>query len=139
MRLARRALAAVFVTVAALPLAAFAQEQSRVSFEAGNDNATINGTVIGDEYIDYLLGAQAGQSMSVSLIPEEATGMANVYFNILPPGSAGEAIYNGSILGPDATGITLPADGDYTIRVYQLGDDADDGRTTAFRISVSIM
>ena len=57
----------------------------------------------------------------------------------MPPGSAGEAIYNGSMDGLDVTGIVLPADGDYTIRVYQMGNDEDTGKTTAFTISVAIM
>lgn len=118
---------------------AMAQQQSRVQFEAGNDNAAINGTIIGDEYIDYLLGAKKGQKMAVSMIPGDSNGNGTVYFNIMPPGSTGEAIYNGSIDGLDATGIVLPADGDYTIRVYQMGDDADSGKTTAFMISVAIM
>jgi hypothetical protein len=116
-----------------------AQDQSRVQFEAGNDNAAINGTIVGDAYIDYLLGAKQGQTMSVSLIPGQSNGNGTVYFNILPPGSTGEAIYNGSIDGLDATGIVLPASGDYVIRVYQMGNDADTGKTTAFTISVGIM
>jgi hypothetical protein len=116
-----------------------AQDQARVEFEKGNDNAAINGTIIGDEYIDYLLGAKKGQTMAVSLIPGESNGIGSVYFNVMPPGSTGEAIYNGSIDGLDATGIVLPKDGDYTIRVYQMGDDADSGKTTAFMISVGIM
>jgi hypothetical protein len=74
-----------------------------------------------------------------ALIPGESNGLGSVYFNILPPGSTGEAIYNGATDGLDATGIVLPKDGDYTIRVYQLGDDADSGKTTAFMISVGIM
>jgi hypothetical protein len=116
-----------------------AQDQSRVAFETGNDNAAINGTIVGNEYIDYLLGAKKGQKMAVSLIPGASNGSGTVYFNILPPGSTGEAIYNGSIDGLDATGIVLPKDGDYVIRVYQMGDDADSGKTTAFMISVGIM
>jgi hypothetical protein len=80
--------------------------------------------ITGDEYIDYLLGARAGQEMAVSLIPGESNGDANIYFNILPPGSTGEAIYIGSIDGLDVTGVALPETGDYTIRVYQLGNDA---------------
>lgn len=131
-------LAALF---AMLPLAqpVLAQDQSRVGFERGNDNAAINGTVVGDGYIDYLLGAKKGQTMAVSLMPGESNGNGSVYFNILPPGSTGEAIYNGSIDGLDATGIVLPKDGDYVIRVYQMGNDADSGKTTAFMISVGIM
>jgi hypothetical protein len=130
---------AAVVALAPLVPPVLAQDQSRVSFEAGNDNAAINGTITGDAYIDYLLGAKAGQTMAVSLIPGETNGTGSVYFNILPPGSTGEAIYNGSIDGPDATGIALPADGDYVIRIYQMGDDADSGKTTAFTISVGIM
>lgn len=131
----------VAALLALSPLAhpAVAQDQARVEFEKGNDNAAINGTIVGDAYIDYLLGAKKGQTMSVSLIPGESNGNGTIYFNIMPPGSTGEAIYNGSIDGLDATGIVLPSDGDYTIRVYQMGDDADSGKTTAFMISVGIM
>jgi hypothetical protein len=129
---------AALVAFAPLAQPVLSQDQARVEFEAGNDNAAINGTIVGDGYIDYLLGAQAGQTMAVSLIPGETNGIGSVYFNILPPGSTGEAIYNGSINGLDATGIVLPADGDYVIRVYQMGDDADSGKTTAFMISVGI-
>jgi hypothetical protein len=95
---------------------------------------------VGDAYFDYLLKARAGQTMGVSLTPGESNGGANVYFNIMPPGSTGEAIYIGST-DDDlvATGIVLPADGDYTIRVYQMGNVADTGVTTAFTISVGIM
>lgn len=115
-----------------------AQDSSRLRFEAGNDNAAINGTITGDDYVDYLLGASAGQTMSVSLTLGASNGNGTVYFNIMPPGSTGEAIYNGSINGPDATGVKLPSKGDYTIRVYQMGDDADSGKTTAFTLSVGI-
>ena len=77
--------------------------------------------------------------MAVSLVPGESNGNGTVYFNIMPPGSTGEAIYNGSLDGLDATGIALPTDGDYSIRVYQMGNDADTGATTAFMISVGVM
>jgi hypothetical protein len=132
----------LYVAAAALCLGAtvpaFPQSQSRVQFERGNDNAAIYGTIVGNEYIDYLLGARAGQTMAVSLIPGQSNGDGNVYFNILPPGSAGEAIYNGSIDGLDVTGLVLPSNGDYVIRVYQMGNDADTGKTTALTISVGI-
>jgi hypothetical protein len=130
-------LAALLATTLPVPFAA-AQDQSRVEFEQGNDNAAIYGTIIGDAYIDYLLGAKAKQTMAVSLIPGESNGDGTIYFNILPPGSTGEAIYNGSIDGLDATGIVLPESGDYVIRVYHMGNDADTGKTTAFTLSVGI-
>ncbi len=111
-----------------------AQERETVRFEAGNDNAAVEASVTGDGYRDYVLGASAGQTMGVSLVTD-----GSAYFNILPPGSAGEAIYNSSVDGNDATGIALPASGDYTVRVYLMGADEDEGRTVPFTLSMSIM
>ena len=48
------------------------------------------------------------------------------------------AIYNSSINGNDATGIKLPKSGDYTIRVYLMGADADGGTTVPFTLSMGI-
>lgn len=130
----------LLAAVLALPLAAAATAQmtAKVQFETGSDNAAVSGTITGQEYADYVLGARSGQTMSVSLIVEDSNGGGNAYFNILPPGSSGEAIFNGSVEGLDGS-VTLPADGDYTIRVYQMGDDADSGKTTGFTLSVTIM
>ena len=101
--------------------AALAQGPERVNFASGNDNTAVEASVTGNDVRDFL-GAAAWQTMSVSLSTE-----GNAYFNIRTPGSQGEAIFNGSIDGPDAT-FELPADGDYTIRVYLMGGDADGGR-----------
>lgn len=88
----------------------------------------------GSNYHDYILGAKAGQRMGVSLITK-----GSAFFNILPPGSSDVAIYNSSINGNDATGIVLPADGDYTIRVYLMGDAKDTGKTVSYMVSTLIM
>jgi hypothetical protein len=116
---------------------ALAQLKSNVQFEPGNYGTMVNGTVTGQEYIDYMLGAQGGQEMFVELTVTDSNGNGTVYFNILPPGSSGEAIYVGSMDG-NSTTVTLPSDGDYTIRVYQMGNDADTGKTSGFRIDLSI-
>lgn len=113
--------------------AALAQSSDRVNFAAGNDNAAVEASVTGHGYRDYVLGAAAGQTMGVSLITD-----GTAYFNILPPGGDGVALYIGSIDGRDAS-VELPSDGDYTIRVYLMGDDRDSGRTVPFTLSMSIM
>ena len=113
--------------------AAYAQSSERVRFATGNDNAAVEASVKGQGYLDYVLGASAGQTMAVSLSTD-----GTAYFNILPPGSEGEAIFIGSTLGRDAS-VTLPSDGDYTIRVYLMGDDADSGRTVPFILTMTIM
>ncbi|MCT8159636.1 hypothetical protein [Pseudoruegeria sp. SHC-113] len=118
-------------------LPATAQTTIPVQFERGTDSATLSGSIIGDEYTDYVLGARAGQQMNVGLSVEGTNGSGTVYFNILPPGSDGYAIYNGSIDGNDAF-IELPENGDYTIRVYHMGNDRDTGKTSGFRLGVGI-
>lgn len=114
---------------------ALAQARTTVKFDRGNDNTAVQGKVTGDGYHDYILGAKAGQNMGVSLISDSSS----VYFNILPPGSGGEAIYNSSVNGNDATGVRLPKSGNYTVRVYLMGAAADGGKTVPFTLSMSIM
>jgi hypothetical protein len=112
---------------------AMAQHREHVHFAAGNDNAAIDSSVKGNEYRDYILGAKAGQTMGVSLITK-----GNAYFNILPPGSNDVSIFTGSMDGQDAS-VKLPSDGNYTIRVYLMGNDKDAGKTVPFTLSMTIM
>ncbi len=130
-KLTLHALAIALVIGGTSPL--LAQSRERVKFASGNDNASLQESVKGNDYRDYMLGAEAGQTMSVSLITK---GIA--YFNILPPGSTGEAIYNSSVSGNDAT-VKLESDGDYTIRVYLMGNDKDAGKTVKYTLSMTIM
>lgn len=130
----KKTLIAAFV---AFGLPAAAQSVSDVQFEAGNYGTMIGGTVVGNQFADYRLGAKAGQEMFVQMISVTSDGTGAVYFNILPPGSEGEAIYNSSVDGDTAT-VPLPSDGTYTIRVYLMGADADEGKATSFNIDLSI-
>lgn len=97
----------------------------------------VSGTVTGKEYIDYKLGAKAGQEMFVELEVSASNGNGTVYFNVLPPGSNDVAIYNSSMDG-NSTTVTLPSSGTYTIRVYQMGDDEDSGKISGFNMDLSI-
>lgn len=121
----------------AFPAAASAQKVEDVHFQAGNFGTMVSGTVTGQDYLDYRLGASGGQEMFVELTVTESDGDGTVYFNILPPGSDGVAIYNGSMDG-NSTTVPLPEDGTYTIRVYQMGNDEDTGRTSSFNVDLSI-
>ena len=129
-----RALA--LTTILAAP-AAQAQMSADVQFEKGNFGTMVSGTVTGDEYMDYRLGASAGQEMFIDLQVADSNGSGTIYFNLLPPGSDGVAIYNGSMDGNTAT-VALPESGSYTIRVYQMGNDRDAGATTGFNMDLSI-
>lgn len=108
-----------------------AQETHAVHFSAGTSSATIHGTVKGDDYVDYQLAANASQQMKVSLNPE------SVYFNVMPPGSSGEAIFIGSQEGGAFSG-TLSAAGTYTVRVYQMGAAASGGKSHKFTLDIGV-
>lgn len=131
--------ARILATVLSLTVAstALAQTKSEVKFAPGNYGTMVSGTITGGEYIDYQLGANAGQEMFVELTVTESNGNGTVYFNILPPGSDGVAIYNSSMNG-NSTTVELPSKGTYAIRVYHMGNDEDAGKTSGFNIDLSI-
>jgi hypothetical protein len=129
--------ATVAFLLAAMALPALAQTVSDVKFKPGNYGAMVSGTITGNEYIDYRLGAKKGQKMFIDLVVEASNGSGTVYYNVLPPGSSGAAIYNSSMNG-NTTTVTLPESGTYAIRVYHMGDDEDSGKTSGFRIDLSI-
>ncbi|WP_171124247.1 MULTISPECIES: hypothetical protein [unclassified Ruegeria] len=130
---------ALALTLACIGFATSASAQSvaDVKFETGNYGTMVNGTVTGNEYFDYRLGAKAGQELFAELQVSDTNGYGVIYFNILPPGSDGAAIYNGSINGNTAR-VELPEDGDYTIRVYLMGNDRDSDKTVGYNLELSI-
>jgi hypothetical protein len=104
-----------------------------IQFAKGQSSASIKGTIKGDQTIDYSLRARAGQTMSVTL----ATKHSANYFNVLPPGSNGEAIFIGSSDGNEWTGA-LPADGEYKLRVYLMRSAARRNETANYTLTVGI-
>lgn len=125
----------LFLGVASLAGGTHAQEREVIQFGLNETGAAIPGEIEGRAYRDYILGANAGQVMSVALFRKAG---ARPFFNILPPSStSGEAIYIGSNSGPHAL-LALPESGDFTLRVYLLGDARDSGGRAEFYLSVAI-
>lgn len=133
-----RALAAVAAFLVALSAPAAAQMSSPIHFAKGADHAVLNGTIAGHEYHDYVLRARAGQTMAVKLTVTGTNGDGGAFFNILPPGSDGVAIFNGSTSADGSGRVKLPEDGDYRVRVYLMGNDKDTGKTVGYSVRVSI-
>ena len=118
---------------AALPvLAADGIREETVHFKAGTSGTTLKGRLHGDNDIDYVLGAKAGQRMTVDLHSDNGQN----YFNILPPGTD-EAIFVGSSAGNHFDGV-LPDSGDYRIRVYLMRPAARRGEQANYRLAVKI-
>lgn len=88
--------------------------QQPVSFEAPGSYSRIDGTLSGDQIIDYVVTAEAGQTLSVDILTETPP----VYFNILP--ASGEvALFVGSTSGAVAD-VPLAETGPYRVRLYLM-------------------
>ena len=105
-----------------------------ISFGKGKTGTSVTGQIKGREDVDYQLRAGAGQTMVVDL--KASKGAA--YFNVLPPGSSGEAIFVGQNEGNHFKG-QLPSDGVYTIRLYLMGAAKDENKAVNYTLEVSVL
>lgn len=124
---------ALFASVFGTCAADEAIEYRSVQFQKGASSATLQGSLVGSKIVDYKLRAKGGQTMTVKL---KSSNLSN-YFNVLPPGSDNVAIFIGSTSGNDWTGL-LPADGNYTIRVYLMRSAARRSEAAEYALTVGI-
>jgi hypothetical protein len=125
----------IFSLLVIASTASIAQEdirQEQVQFQSGKTSVSIKGHLKGDETVDYLLRAAAGQTMDVTLKASNRF----TYFNVLPPNDE-TALFVGSSSGNHYAG-TLPKDGDYTIRVYLMRNAARRGEKTDYTIDFKV-
>ncbi|GKY90254.1 SH3 domain-containing protein [Sinisalibacter aestuarii] len=126
------------VLATCLALAAPAQgiaqaiQTEHVAFAAGTTGTSLQGAITGDQIVDYVLTASAGQTMSVDM----TTSNASSYFNVMKAGDPA-AIYVGSINGLHFEDV-LPSDGDWVIRVYLMRNAARRNETADYTIAVNI-
>lgn len=111
--------------------------QEQVAFPAGATGTRLTGRITGRESVSYLLGAEAGQTIDLSL----TSASTSVYFNLYAPGKGpgDEAL----VIGEQTEELnrysgTLPASGTYTISVFLYRNAARDGATADFMLDVSI-
>ena len=117
-------------SITGLVLADAGIRQEKVQFAKGASSAIIKGQLKGDAMVDYVVRAAAGQTLSVKL---QKTNAQN-YFNVMPPGSTGSAMFVGDS-GENYTGV-LPADGDYIVRVYLMRPAARRGEISNYTLTV---
>jgi len=113
----------VEMTLAAAPQRRFSQQ--RIRFARGTHSETVRGKVSRDAAMLYIVGAKAGQSMTVTL-----DGDAKTRFDLSGhKDTSGQAISSGET---EWSG-TLPDDGDYKIFVFTEGN-----ATAPFTLTVGI-
>jgi hypothetical protein len=110
---------------------ALAQSKHRVKFKKGATSAKVKGTIRGYDYRDYLVGANAGQILTIKL------NSLNTYtmFSIFRPN--GDNLEGASQV-LDYSG-KLPESGDYVIRVAMMRAEARrKGSASDYSLTISI-
>lgn len=122
---------AAIVLIFIYAVGAEAQVKQRVRFDKGATAASVSGAIKGYAYRDYVVGARAGQTLSVRLSGDSAAELA-----VFMP--------DGGNLGADSTGVAdwtgeLPASGNYVIRVLMPRSAARrKGATARFTLRIEI-
>jgi len=125
------ALALTVISASAIAIAAPRTE--RVTFAKGASSKVIKGTIKGDDYVDYVIGARGGQLLTVNLTSNRASN----YFNVMAKGN--EAAYFIGSAGGNTFRGPVPASGDQVIRVYLMRNDARRGVAATYTLKISIV
>jgi hypothetical protein len=125
----------------ASPLIAQDIRAERVAFPAGASDTMIEDSITGRESVSYMLGASAGQMMSVRL----TSANTSAYFNIYEPGRGpgDEAFAVSEMTGPMVPEMNrfegvLPASGNYIVSVYLYRNAARAGETANYTLEISL-
>lgn len=127
----RCALIVVFLTACGLLASANqvgAQIRTRVRFARGATSATVRGRVTGYKYVDYIIGARAGQTLTLKL---ETNGSAEIVVFT----ASGENVAGAN--GLEYTG-EVESTGDYKIRVLQPRAFARRNNASNYTLRISI-
>ncbi len=118
-------------------LAADEAVRERISFAAGATSAAVESTVKGYGSHEYLVGAAAGQIMTVKLNAKNKS----TYFNVWAPGKTpgqDEALFVGATSG-DVFSDKLAETGDYMVQVFLYRNAARRNETSGFRLTVEVL
>ena len=107
--------------------------QETIQLAAGSDGTTINGTLEGDDIIDYVLAVRAGGTLVVSMTSDNSEN----YFNILAPGQDDVAFFTGAFDGNSYVGQVTES-GNYKIRVYLTSDAVRAGKSATYSLTVQV-
>ncbi len=129
MRVRAVAVAALAMAVPAIAWSAVRTE--RVTFPKDRPSAAIKGQIRGDASVDYLVAAEAGQTMTIVLTTSNAAN----HFNVTAPGTR-TAMFDGSILGNEFK-AKLPLGGDYVVNVYLAPEAARKNQAANYTLAIS--
>jgi hypothetical protein len=130
-------LATLITTPVLIPSAAYSEvRKERVQFKPGTEGTTIQGKIKGEQIVQYLVRANAGQSLALSFNSDNGGASFNLFAPGKVPGKDG-AMVIGENVGNAYEGI-LPADGDYIIQVGLIRNAARNNEVANYRLKIFI-
>ncbi|MBL8705150.1 MAG: hypothetical protein JNM30_09915 [Rhodospirillales bacterium] len=126
-----RALAVAVLAIAVPAIAWSAARTERVTFPKDRPTAAIKGQIRGDSSVDYVVAAQAGQTMTITLTASNASA----HFNVTAPGTR-TAMFDGSVLGNEFK-AKLPLSGDYVVQLYLSPDAVKRKASANYTLAIS--
>ncbi len=100
---------------------------TRITFPAGGTSATVNGSISGPNFANYLLAANAGQYMNITV----ASPSGQAYLTVVSPGGSPLARAQA---GAQAFSGQLPETGDYRLTVSNPSANVN----TTFTLTVTV-
>jgi len=121
---------------ALLPAAAFAQAREPVRFARGATVANVTGQLVGTQVREYLLQAPGRQAVELTV---SGARPESLFIRVIPSGRMpGAELPLAAGANESSFRLTIPAQGDYIIRVA-LRDPAADRRGVVFSLRVAFV
>lgn len=108
----------------------------QVHFAKGTSSKIIKGSIKGYDGIKYMVGAKAGQIMTVSLKSSNGANLFNIWAPGKTPGNDA-ALFAGDTGGNEAK-IKLPADGDYAVQIYLMRSVARRNTLVNYTLTIEV-
>lgn len=110
--------------------------QERVQFKSGTSGKTLQGQIKGQQTVHYLIRANAGQTMAISLNSDNGGNSFNIFAPGKVPGKDAAMVIgdqNGNVFEG-----TLPTTGDYLIQVFLVRSAARNNEVANYRLKINI-
>jgi hypothetical protein len=114
--------ATAFAALTSAGAATAGDDYQRIQFAPGTDSATVSGSIAPGTTASYVLRASAGQTMNVSLGPDQFAALTTIY------GPDGDVVGAGHTTAT----ATMPSTGDYVVEI------GNTGTTNGFTLTVTI-
>lgn len=136
LKMSAAAIAALSCLLSGAPALAQAPRSERVQFDRGASSKAIVGQIRGDAAVTYVVGAKAGQTLTVTLKSSNGANSFNVWAPGAVPG-AHSALAAGD-LSDNRVSTQLAASGDYRIQVYLMRSAARRNETGNYTLTVGV-